>query len=187
MYYKIRKNANNIIIFDKSEGKGFDKDRFLEVKPLEKILEINKVLDEGYEVVLDSELNIIDKIAKVSYGIKVTDKNKYLIAQLLKEYLESRVNEKSLIDYIDYIDTRDVLAEKGFIITDSNKEEKYLEILETEDDELIDLLEEFLIMRDNLSELKTARRTYKELMEKLKSTPESDTEALEEIKKSIPR
>jgi hypothetical protein len=187
MDYKIRKRGGDIIIFDKSAHKGFDKEKFLTVKPLEKILEINKILDEGYEVVLDNDLNIKDKLSKTFYGIKVTDIKKYQISQMLKEYLETRVNEKTIIDYIDYIDVRDILADRGFIVTDSNKEEKYLEILETEDDELIDLLEEFLILKDDLTEIKTARRTYKKLMEKLKSTPENDIETLEEIKKSIPR
>jgi len=187
MYYKTRPELENKIIFGKAKGPQSDNNKFVEINDSKKIEEIDELLGKGYEIMIDDQTNIIQKILKKIYGISSNESKKSKIIEKLNSYLTSRVNNHSLIDYIDYIDCRDELAEKGYIITDSNKEEKYLEILETEDDELIDLLETFLISKDNLKSLKTARKTYRKLLEELKSTPEDDNEALEEINRKIPQ
>ena len=44
------------------------------------------------------------------------------------------------------------LMDAGYFITEKNREEKYLEIIQSEDDELIDALKEFLDIRDNIVE-----------------------------------
>jgi hypothetical protein len=186
MYYKIRTNLDNKIIFGVSKTKLTDERRFIKITDEAKTAEINKALDDGYEVILDKDDNIINKTPINNFGIMAHDKDKYKITKMLNEYLSSRVNSKSIIDYIDYIDIKAELDEAGYIITNNNKEEKYLEILETGDEHLIDLLEEFLIIKDNLSLIKSARKLYKNLMEELKSTPESDKDALNKIKNSIP-
>jgi predicted transcriptional regulator len=121
------------------------------------------------------------------YGISTDEPNKYRVVEKLKDYYRSRVNQESLIDYALYIDINNELASKGFFITDENREEKYLEILETGDDKLIDALEEFLILKDELSILKTARKIFTEILQKLKEADENDIDYLKELEEEIPR
>lgn len=117
------------------------------------------------------------------YGIPFNESKKVEIAKKARQKLDGIVKNSDLVYYIDFIDTNNILNSKGYFITDDNKEEKYLEILETEDEDLIDTLEKFLISKDRLSPIKTAREDFENIIEKLKYT--DDREELEEIEKSI--
>lgn len=52
------------------------------------------------------------------------------------------------------------LASKGFFITDANREEQYLAILETGDETLIEKLEEYLNYRDELDKVSFFERRF---------------------------
>ena len=123
---------------------------------------------------------------KHKYGIPDTDENKYRIISKLDEYLQGRLKDAKLVDYIIYMEYNNELASKGYFITDSNREEMYLKILETGDDTLIDILEQYLIMKDKLSFITFARKTFTDIFEKLFETDESDTEALNKLESLIP-
>jgi len=57
------------------------------------------------------------------------------------------------INYFDYLTVFSKLASLGYFITDDNREEKYLEIIETGDEELISDLELYLESMDKLSHI----------------------------------
>ncbi len=67
-----------------------------------------------------------------------------------------QANTSGLMMY-QYININNTLCDKGYFIHDDNKEEVYLQILETEDELLIDKLEEYLNARDVI-----ARSSYLE-------------------------
>lgn len=52
------------------------------------------------------------------------------------------------------------LANAGYFITDSNREEKYLEILETGDEKLIQKLEDYLNYKDEISAVASLERRF---------------------------
>ncbi len=52
------------------------------------------------------------------------------------------------------------LANKGYFITDGNREEKYLEILETGDEQLIAKLEDYLNYKDEISAVSSLERKF---------------------------
>lgn len=54
------------------------------------------------------------------------------------------------------------LADKGFFITDSNRESKYLSILETGDEKLIAQLEEYLNYRDEISRVSHLYKSFEQ-------------------------
>ncbi|WP_408098560.1 hypothetical protein ACJVC5_06505 [Peredibacter sp. HCB2-198] len=55
------------------------------------------------------------------------------------------------LTFYGFICLNNELADKGFFITDENRESKYLAILETGDEKLIQKLEDYLNYRDELS------------------------------------
>jgi len=149
--------------------------------------ELNKFISLN----IDKKSIIMDRNGKVElgnatyYGIPLEEKNKIRIAKKAKQKLDGIVGVSDLIHYIDFIDTNNILNSRGFFITDDNKEEKYLEILETDDEDLIDTLERFLVSKDKLGLVKTARIEFEDTIEKLKYADENDIEKLKEIEYKI--
>ena len=188
MFFRIERPVGDLIKIDKYLPLSADKmkdypDKFVEINDTDGE-KIKKALEEGREVIIKNGKWEI-KDYKRKYSISAKDRRKYAILQKAEEYYKSRVNKGSLLDYLYYIDINNELNDRGYFITDSNKEEKYLEILETEDDHLIDLLEEFLILKDQLSALKTARKTFLNVIERLREVSENDTEELDKIEQLI--
>jgi len=72
----------------------------------------------------------------------------------------------------DYININNYLADKGYFIHDENREDMYMSILETEDEDLIDQLEIYLAARDEISRAAHFRKMYSTFTTQLnKSTP----------------
>jgi len=119
------------------------------------------------------------------YGISLKEPKKVEIAKKARKKLEGVVNTSDLVYYVDFIDTNNILNSRGFFITDDNKEEKYLEILETGDEDLIDTLEKFLISKDKLGPIKTARDEFETIIDDLKYADENNEDDLKQIELKI--
>ena len=94
------------------------------------------------------------------------------------------VSRTSIIKHYMYFSTAILLAERGFMITDDNREEKYLEIINTGDEYLLKTLEDYLEARDNLAELSLSYKEFQEYVLKLRAA-ENDEE-LEAAMKETP-
>jgi hypothetical protein len=71
----------------------------------------------------------------------------------------------------------------GYFITNSNREEKYLEILQLDDNEkLIDILEKYLISLDNLNKYSYNLNLYRNFQEQI-----DEATTIEELKEIINR
>lgn len=57
----------------------------------------------------------------------------------------------NIIQYYKYFEYNNQLAAAGYFITNDNREEKFIEILETGDEKLISILEEYLTIKDTLN------------------------------------
>jgi hypothetical protein len=62
-----------------------------------------------------------------------------------------RVGFDPHFDVLQFILLNNELIEKGFVITEKNREEKYLEIINSEDPDLLEVLQNFLGSLDRLS------------------------------------
>ena len=60
------------------------------------------------------------------------------------------------------------LADKGFFITEENKEEKYIEIIETCDESLIEDLEKYIFLLDKIKIIQNKKNEYDNIIESLK-------------------
>ena len=96
---------------------------------------------------IDGKL-IQEDLIEIPYD-KLTLKKQEKITQG-KELLSTRVSVSEIFDAVEYIILTTFFIEKGIIITDNNRPEKYLEIIETGDEESINKLEKYLEIRDNI-------------------------------------
>ena len=183
MFFQIRDEGDKKIIL--KQDTEFKNDKISIEISGELAEEVIKILNDGYEVELQD--GKITKINKNKYGISANDPEKYRIVTKLDNYLQSRLKTGSMIDYLRYMDYLSELADEGYFITNKNREEMYLKILETGDDRIIELLEQYLILKDSLSEVKTARLVFTNLLEELLDTQESDILGLKEIEDKIPQ
>lgn len=79
-----------------------------------------------------------------------------------RNYVSSRMNVTSFFDFFDFINSNNVLLDRGFVITDKNKTEQYLKIVETGDDELIEALDDYLTARDKIMQQSGYYKTWNE-------------------------
>ena len=67
-----------------------------------------------------------------------------------REYISTRLNAVSLFELYEFMVCNLELVEKGFIITNKNRRDKYLEIIDDGDIDTIDLLERLLNSKEKL-------------------------------------
>lgn len=67
----------------------------------------------------------------------------------------------------------------GFVITKSNREEKYLEILETGDEELINKLEDYLNYKDEIERVAQLERKFSTFQKAINNATEEEVGELE--------
>lgn len=101
-----------------------------------------------------------------------------------KSRLRPKVNEVfmslSAFTFYEFFTVNNMLASKGIFITEENREEKYLEILNTGDDVLIDYLERYL---EAMDKIEIHSSTYKQCLQAEKDIENASTE--EEIDEII--
>jgi hypothetical protein len=102
-----------------------------------------------------------------------------------ERFFDQKINTVANLTYYEFIVLNNSLMEQGYFITDANKEEKYIEILEKENDELIDLLEKYLMNKDEISRAFAAYDNYCKLKNEIRDadTLEESTEIYNRFKK----
>jgi len=74
----------------------------------------------------------------------------------------------TLIEFVSFMILNNKLASNGIFITDENKEEKYIEIIETGNTDLIADLEEYITLLDNIKKIQETKNEYDGIIEALK-------------------
>lgn len=82
----------------------------------------------------------------------------------------------SLIDFVTFMSLNNKFASKGIFITDNNKEESYIKIIETGDETLITDLEKYLSIKENIEVLEAKKQEYTEIIGKLRSLVDKNNE-----------
>ncbi len=93
-----------------------------------------------------------------------------------RKLLVGRMSFEFYFDFFEMLKTNNELVAAGHIITDENREQKYLEIVNLEDEALLDKLKKYLDTSDRIG----AHLMYYEQYKKLKDVMESVTK-LEEV------
>jgi hypothetical protein len=80
----------------------------------------------------------------------------------------------TLIDFISFMLLNNEFISKGIIITDSNKEECYIKIIETGDENLINNLEKYLTLKDNIKKIEKNKDEYSSIINQLQLLTDYD-------------
>lgn len=74
-----------------------------------------------------------------------------------------------LIDFVSFIMLQNKFADKGIFITNSNKEQCYIKIIEQGDDSLIVDLERFINLMDSMQVIEKQKDEYQSIISKLRN------------------
>lgn len=87
-----------------------------------------------------------------------------------------------LIDFISFMILNNKFCDKGIFITEDNREECYIKIIEMNDESLIEDLEKYIKLKDNIQTIQNKKEQYVKIIEKLKSLNDyNDEKCVNEI------
>jgi hypothetical protein len=80
----------------------------------------------------------------------------------------------TLLDYVTFMQLNNTFSSKGIFISEKNKEEKYIEIIETGDESLIEDLEKYITLLDNIKGIQKKKDEYTKIIEELQHLHDYD-------------
>lgn len=93
-----------------------------------------------------------------------------------------------LLDFVSFLILNNEFASKGYIITEDNREETYIKIIETGDIQLINDLEKYINLKDSIKELQRKKDEFYDIIEKLNNLSDlNDEESVNNIVESYLR
>lgn len=95
----------------------------------------------------------------VDYDMVTTHRERVL--NKAREYISTRLNAVSLFELYEFLVCNLDLIEKGFVITNGNRRQKYLDIIDAGEIETIDLLERLLNSKDKLESISGWYKQYR--------------------------
>jgi len=136
---------------EKEDDFSVDEDKYVKVGEIV----YNYVKDniKRYQMIYPKNIGYIsiDKFKLVPIDSLDNFKNNVMVSY--KKYFIDRIFDSEFyIVFINYVRLNNILSSKGFFITDENREDIYLEIINTEDEKLINILDEYLMNLDVISE-----------------------------------
>jgi len=181
MYYDLLKSANNFIRIKKD----FCTEEITEEDFI--IHDHQKALDKAKKA---KEKNMVKDEDLVNEEI-FDQKKSEMLRKVLFEWFKF-ANVFDLMKFYAYFDLNNHFASAGYFITDENKEDIFIQVIEKEDFGLLDKLEDFLTIKQEIQEFKGKFGMYFKLKETFDllsywdfNSIEEATEALEEKIKEI--
>ena len=98
---------------------------------------------KGVSPAAEADLTITPLDALTVYKARFRTKGKHI----LKQYCDFTLQ----FDFFEFSILNNKLIDAGYVITDENREEKYLEIINAGDQTIIDILEVYLEVRDSIA------------------------------------
>jgi hypothetical protein len=81
-----------------------------------------------------------------------------------------------LVDFVSFMLLNNKFSNKGIFITDDNKEECYIKIIETGDESLINDLEQYISLKDDIKSIENSKVEYQTIVKKLQLLPDQNDE-----------
>lgn len=98
----------------------------------------------------------------------------------LNRNIISQIEKIDFFTYIHYLSLFNYFASRGIFITKENKEDKYIEILELDDEKAIDNLELYLTLQDKLENFFEKNNKNISLMDEIEYADKEDLDKLKE-------
>jgi len=181
--YSVKRENNKVYILDViNDVSDLNISKFITIEDDDINQIIMSNMDNKSVILNDGKIEFEDE---KYYDISIKDFKRVDLIKKAKIKMESLVQSVDMITYINYIDINNELMDLGYVITSDNREEQFIKILETEDEGLINKLEQFLTIKDELGPIKSARREFSELVYKVKQLKETDVDELSRLDKTI--
>ena len=91
----------------------------------------------------------------------------------------------NLLNIIELMFLHDKFQSLGIYITDENREEKYIEIIEKDDEQLLNDLEKYITLCDDISHLITEKNNYQKIVDEIQMVEPDDKDAIVSIVKDF--
>lgn len=145
---------------------------------------LREYLSAGNEVTIKKD--IVDKSKQEAFDLSVDnfeveelgkfEKHKKMVSSKVEDFFSHSIATTSALKFFMFFTTNSILADAGYFVTTDNREEKYLEIINSEDEKLISALESYLEAKEDLELCLTIYKSYMEYKEKIE-----DAKTIEEI------
>jgi hypothetical protein len=87
-----------------------------------------------------------------------------------------------LVDFVSFMLLNNKFANKGIFITDDNKEECYIKVIESGNESLITDLEKYIALKDDIKEIENSKSEYLSIIKKLQLlADQNSSEAVNKI------
>jgi hypothetical protein len=161
--------------------------RFIPISP-EVGMKIRETLGTGADVLLTEDQTInysnltYEDFEIISHTDFEVEKRKALFE--IRNKIGYSTATVSALDLYGFHSLYSSLLSKGYNISDENREEKYLEIINTGDEDLLKLLEDYIEVKDGID---SAAKMYQLLKQYLIEIEETTTQdELDQVKANIP-
>ncbi len=77
-----------------------------------------------------------------------------------------------LVDFVSFITLQNKFASQGIFITESNKEQCYIQIIEKGDESLIVDLEKYINLLDSIKTIEKQKEEYETIISNLRNLPD---------------
>ena len=149
-------------------------------------LKIRNMIATGIDVIitedtLDSRQITMDDLEIIEYNNIDLEKNK--LNKQIQSMITYYTATISALDFYTFFTTNAYLSSKGYNIIDENREEIYLQIIESDNQELLSMLEEYIEAKENIDSVAVI---YKKLKKHLRNLNSIQTkEELESFKNDL--
>ena len=189
--FRIDKAAIKLFEHSKKEGKIVyvdlsNKDNELILTEDLLILDKEKYLNlRRNEISKNKNLNKEDFTDEDLYFEYIFEEEKKLILEKVLGQWFPAINMIFIMYMMDFIEAQMLLFSRGYIITDSNKEDIFIEIIEKDDDDLIEVLEKYIESKDQYLPVFNSFKFFKKLKEEYDEISYWDYDDYEEAKNDL--
>ncbi len=106
--------------------------------------------------------------------VKKFDQEKQKVLNGLRNRIAGLSVATSFFEVYEFIAVTGILASQGVFITDENREETYLKIINTGNEELINALEKYLEIKDNMDKIFRKYKNTIDFMKRVEQATSSD-------------
>ena len=138
--------------------------------------EMSMALHDGDKIITILKPLIHDEVmpGEVVYSVAPEDDNKLSQVRRIRALINPTLSSVSGFTFYTFMVLNNLLNSKGYYIHDDNREEVYLEILETGDSGLIDTLERYLNMKDDIHRVSQLDSKFTEITSQIMESSGDD-------------
>ena len=176
--YKLGNNEVKITGYGEVEDRSqYGEDLYIEVnQPIYNFIKENINRNDIICSLVDGGI-VLDRITLIPKD-ELNNMRNIVIKTYRKHFVDRYFDSEFYVTFFSFIVLNNKLSSKGFFVTDENREDVYLDIINTNDEKLIDLLDEYLVIMDEISEYEVAMNNFSDFKNNVNNLMEID-----EIKK----